>query len=347
MVCHIRNSAVISLSSLISGRESISSWIPDLETRALPSEEFSLLYASGNSKHEILYSEVERSLRVRGIHACTISKVSEAMPNTATAAEMLAIFRRWEPPDLFSAKYIDGSSLFDAFLGTLVGDLTAEKLAFESTMKFLDLEEFRSRYLFCVREKLAQEEFTEFLFRWFGLARGRALFSTTEGHIGLCLPPVQAGDRVVVALRCCSPLVLRTTAENNGHFQLKGECYIQGLVQSEALLGSLPEVKSGSRPWRVAWQDIRTAGVRRPIFSDGDIYTQNDPRLGPLPPKWRMQFGGEDDDNLPNEEYDSDGDMLPMRFEDLENNDTTDYDPRMTSEALKARGIKIQDFIIV
>ena len=102
MVCHIRNSEMITLFLLVSGRKTFQpSWIPDLGNRDLPRYPFPIVFsASGNSRHEMVYSEAKGSLCVRGMHAGTIRRVGESVPITASISEILDIYRLWEPPDL-------------------------------------------------------------------------------------------------------------------------------------------------------------------------------------------------------------------------------------------------------
>ena len=341
MVCHIRNSEIIILFQLISGYGKFPiSWIPDLGNPDLPRYTFlSCLNASGNSRNEIIYSEANSSLCVRGMRIGIISRVGESVPNTASIVDILGICHRWEPPDLLDAKYIGGGSLFDAFLNTILCGFTREIIV---DMGWPSLENFRKAYLSYLTERPIDGS-TNILHGWLEMfLPGRTFLSTTDGHIGLCLPSAQAGDYIVIALGCKRALVLRPIPESSDQFQLKGECFICGFMQNEAFLGSLLELGCITNPWRTVYAiDDDLA-----IYTNGIIDTQNDPRLGPLPQNWRIRFGFEAND-LYDEEFDADGDRMLLWFENMENGDVTAYDPRLTSEALKARGVNIQDFIIV
>ncbi len=87
------------------------------------------------------------------------------------------------------------------------------------------------------------------------------------------------------------------------------------------------------------------------MFTDGKSYTQIDPRLPPLPQGWVMRFDflpEEKDDTLfQDDEYDSGGNMGKIWFINEVEGLMEEHDPRMTSEALKARGIDIQKIILV
>ena len=211
-------------------------------------------------------------------------------------------------------------------------------------LRFLNLETLRKMYILCLRERLIDES-TKVFWGWLELyTPGRAFFSTTDGHIGLCLPSAQAGDYIVAALGCKTALVLRPIAETSGQFKLMGECFVHGLMENEVFLGSLSELGGVENPWRLEYR-IGSTGMLRAIYTNGSVDTQNDPRLGPLPPHWRMRFGVVDDD-LHDEEFDADGFRMQLWFENTENGDVTACDPRLTSEALKAKGVNVQDFII-
>jgi hypothetical protein len=81
------------------------------------------------------------------------------------------------------------------------------------------------------------------------------------------------------------------------------------------------------------------------LYTNGESFTQIDPRLGPLPSGWRMHFG-ESGEGGHDDEVRSDGTIRPMYFKNLKTKEETEMDPRMTSVALIGRGVNIQDFIV-
>jgi hypothetical protein len=73
----------------------------------------------------------------------------------------------------------------------------------------------------------------------------------------------------------------------------------------------------------------------------GASVTQEDPRV-PLPPPWRHMYGSwEDPQEMETEEKGR------VWFENVETNEKTFNDPRLIPAALKERGVKIQEFILV
>lgn len=124
------------------------------------------------------------------------------------------------------------------------------------------------------------------------------------------------------------PFVLRSL-EGKTDPQVIGPCYISGLMSGEALLGPLP-----SNQKRVG--KIISNAICNCFLNDrtGQIIYE-DPRLGPLPKEWRRESYGREDWEIKyvNEEAGE------RRY--------IDSDPRLTSKALKERGIKIEDIIFV
>jgi hypothetical protein len=104
--------------------------------------------------------------------------------------------------------------------------------------------------------------------------RGRAFFTTEDGHIGTAPSVIQAGemditkiyslmkltwfieDHVCIFLGCYFPIVLRSV--DSGQFQIVGEAYVHGLEDAIGILGTLPS------NWRVI---IEGDAVGRPLPS--------------------------------------------------------------------------------
>jgi hypothetical protein len=65
-------------------------------------------------------------------------------------------------------------------------------------------------------------------------ARGRRLFKTKRGLLGLGPMDVQNGDRVFVIVNAHVPFLLRPTADQLA-FQLLGDCYVHNFMNGEML----------------------------------------------------------------------------------------------------------------
>jgi hypothetical protein len=74
--------------------------------------------------------------------------------------------------------------------------------------------------------------------------KGRCLFKSKEGYFGLALSTAQEGDKVCALLGCTSPLILRPKIGGLREKQSRimvGECYVPGMVSSEAGFGPLED----------------------------------------------------------------------------------------------------------
>lgn len=161
---------------------------------------------------------------------------------------------------------------------------------------------------------------------------GRSLFRSKDGHVGIGPKRIQTGDLITVWLGCDSAMILRPTRA--GQYLLMGEAYCSKVMDGAAFMGSLPDnIEMISR-----YDEQEKSHVR--IFVDrrsGEALVE-DPRLAgiPLPPGWRGQES-EDQDYL----------NLTYYVNDETGEDNGPYDPRLTCEGLKSRGVKMELFEIV
>ena len=164
---------------------------------------------------------------------------------------------------------------------------------------------------------------------------GRSFISTREGYIGLAPKTTKVGDIVCVLLGSSTPMVLRATED--GHYKVVGQCYVHGLMYGEALLGPLPE------RFQFLWQTDDEFG-RNVAYLDRETGQTlvEDPRLGQLPAGWREKsHKAERAYSL----FVKDSDSIDTNREsDVEG---TQYDPRLTPEALALRNVILDDFELV
>ncbi|KAL8959728.1 MAG: hypothetical protein Q9193_003453 [Seirophora villosa] len=163
---------------------------------------------------------------------------------------------------------------------------------------------------------------------FYHVAVGRAFIVThNEGLIGFAPEHCRENDCIVILLGCQSPMVLRPT--NDGSFLVIGECYVNGLMEGEALLGPLPS------NWRGVLRFHEETKRDRYMFEDHDqgVWQVEDPRLGPLPKGWH-------EEEHPKQH-------LYARFRNETKNATTRFDPRMRPSSLRERGVELQDFNLV
>ena len=161
-----------------------------------------------------------------------------------------------------------------------------------------------------------------------GNLNGRASFQTRNGDIGMGPQSIRAGDQACMILGCRTLLILR--ANDAQTYKVVGDCYIDGFMEGEALLGALP----------TDWQHVaRQLPDLHPHFDafmnvQTGVVQVNDPRLGPLPAGWRLA------DHRKKHAF--------SRFSNERLGITkTGSDPRLSLEALSARGVKLQEFRLV
>jgi len=154
----------------------------------------------------------------------------------------------------------------------------------------------------------------------------RAFYMTENRVPGIGPLAAKKGDHVTVLLGCEVPIILRPTT--NGGYKVVGEAYCDGFMDGEALLGPLPDFfkavfRSNSKnEWRWSYLNQKTG-----------VFQAEDPRLGPLPAEWSVK-SHEDDE------------LIQLFLNDETGNETW-HDPRLTSEALRKRGVPLQVFDLV
>jgi hypothetical protein len=140
-----------------------------------------------------------------------------------------------------------------------------------------------------------------------------------------------------VVLGCRTPLVLRSAVGHKDNFYVVGECYVPGIICSETLLGPLQP------RWSRGCLSNRFDVI--PVYMHSNTRTQNNPILGPLPLTWRTMYGTWDEPQEAEAEHFDD--MRRLWFENIEIGKKSNFDPRLTPEALRERGVDIQTFNLI
>ncbi|KAM0554072.1 hypothetical protein ACHAPJ_007147 [Fusarium lateritium] len=149
----------------------------------------------------------------------------------------------------------------------------------------------------------------------------RSIYLTKMGYIALGPRNCQPGDLIVVFLGCHLPMVLRSIED--GEYKLKGPCTHPALLSSEAILGEMP------KGWRLRY--VKRVG--EPLFENPEGERQHiDPRLDniPVPEEWELRWRN---------------DGTPFWYIAKEDR-WTNFDPRLTLDNLRKRGVKVDDYIL-
>ena len=119
-------------------------------------------------------------------------------------------------------------------------------------------------------------------------------------------------------------------------FIVVGPCYVHGLMDSEALLGPLPE------PWSIQLAQGYVVQIFR--NSTTGVLAWDDPRLDPLPPEeWeRVKV-----DEFRGVKRTRDDPILVQYFRNKRTGRVIDSDPRLLPSSLGKRGVKLSAFRLV
>jgi hypothetical protein len=200
-------------------------------------------------------------------------------------------------------------------------DFEMSKLALRDLLDTdISLEDFSGRWSIGAIKLLREIE---------TMAKGRSFLKSDSGQFGLGINASKPGDSIVVLLGCNSPMIIRHSHEVEGAFEIIGPAYVDGFSEAQAVLGQLP------KDFTFRYQYNHTQERFQPTYVNAStgLADTDDPRLEPLDYKWRVvRYPGENN---------------PGEYSDFETPLIITRDPRLTSEALKKRGIKVERFRLV
>jgi len=158
---------------------------------------------------------------------------------------------------------------------------------------------------------------------------GRCFCRTRKGRIILAPGVAAKGDVVTVLLGCSKPMILRPTRE--GNFKVVGEAYYDEIANGEALMGPIHDPFKLVSKWYAPEQAHHFAFLN----TENNSYQWVDPRLSelPLPVGWRKK-------KHKMEEW------IQLFMNDI-TREETNFDPRLTAESLRERGVDIQTLNLI
>jgi hypothetical protein len=319
----------------VSSKLQMPSWVPDFSATNLPGV-FYTFSASGYSRFSAVLNN--DSLTVQGVKLATITSLLDPFKPSYTNFEIIQVLRSWEI-SCRSSMYPSGGSTSDAFIHAIVGGKLTEFIPTE-TQSALSLEQCR-RILDPGEAGVEIEDINyikaHFVMYVRASLHGRVFFKTREGFLGICPESAKDGDLMVVFPGVYAPLALRpVTHQGQLSYRIVGASYVHGAMHAEVLLGSIPV------GWNYSYKMVN-GEFSRLVFARGDILTQKDPRL-PLPPEWRYRYlSGK---RFQDPELDSSMNFLPQGFENVKTKESSWFDPRLTPDALRERGIDLQEFVL-
>lgn len=338
------------------------SWVPDLQTRQRRAFSGLTQFAAGNSRLDYQFVDSDK-FRVRGIRCATVKARSHCGSSRDAAA--LHIISLWEPDDLYTASYVTGTSLLEAFAVTILQNEFRDRNPMDEGYPTLeDWMRTCKKHLFNDAEEEHDQFNTSFYLDNMAVSRctGRVYMETEEGYIGLGptgsrvgkssdhiasspvysrsseqdIPNRDTGDIICVFLGCNVPVVLRPLSD--GNYRLVGDAYVNGLEDAQSLLGRLPN------PWRVQIFDHPDQEFRiehRYLNQETGELTASDPRLEDHV-EWTRVPLEELGRNLT-----GDDPLVIDFFRHKSSGRMMNSDPRLLPDALEARGVQLQWFTII
>ncbi|CAN9214094.1 unnamed protein product [Alternaria alternata] len=250
------------------------SWILDLSSAPRKTVRPGVMQAAANSRSQYTYVPPHR-LDVTGIrHARVVTRSASIPPDIAQAAKLLETHQ----PIGWSGKlYPTDESVLDAWIRLLQVDTLQDRIPNDRQSPLL--KDLKTRWSDAVTQDQTPREKSLISPRTIERLHGASLIELDNGYLGFGPSTARPGDCLVVLLGCYAPMILRP--QENGAYIVIGQCYVQGLMDGEALLGDLPT------SWTVQQHRNDGAVVFEYYNSDTTCLTSEDPRLPPLDEGWR------------------------------------------------------------
>ena len=268
-------------------------------------------------------------LRVTGVCAGTVVRAEDTLSSGYHSYRKIAeTVKKIASSISMSDDYVGGGTMVDAVCRTICCNRFSDR-QLPANLGLPDYSQSKAFFLdlLNVKDDESLGPFTDYPLWLNGVSEtllGRSFLVTQNGYIGLAPRSIKPGDQVSLLLGCDSPLALRP--DKTGRHSVVGQCYIHGLMEGEALLGPLPKM------WQCVIRYDAVTGWYWPAFMDhetGKTHVE-DPRLGPLPAGWRICRHKEE--------------SAYNVYLNHETGEQTNLDPRMRLQALRARGVELQDF---
>ncbi|KAI1259471.1 HET-domain-containing protein [Xylariaceae sp. FL1019] len=304
-------------------------WLPDWShsrrTTVPPSIGFCASGVSAAHAQQLSHGRFE----VMGVRFASVSTVGATMSSSPDIVEIAEVLGGLDFKKLQISTYPTGETHLDAYLHTLsMGQL---KDRMNDQKKYPSLNEVRIETSFYLDTPPAAY-YQHVAANWL---RDCCIFTLSNGYVGLIYGKPQIGDEVFVMLGCDAPMLLR--ARLDGSYEVVGDCYVHGIMDGEVILGPL------SQSWSVEIVKDMNTGKSRQLYHsvarEPKIRTYDDPRLAsvPLPLEWEpVAF-----------EWTRKDPIHCKKFKSKKTGRVINSDPRLFSEALRARGVSLETITLV
>jgi hypothetical protein len=190
-LCQLKLGRAVSISACGDEHQSeFPSWTPSLSPKLSTLER---CRASETSKHGIMYESADESPRLPAKRIDTIAEIWFTVPNKPITRDTLETIRVHKQRNLVGTVYSLGGDMLDAYVSSLVSGRYHERLRFPW---ILPLQELRH----LVQDRDSSEDLWVKAKSSLVHLKGRAIFSTTDGLLGICPASGQVGDPIYISL---------------------------------------------------------------------------------------------------------------------------------------------------
>ncbi|KAF9871539.1 hypothetical protein CkaCkLH20_10950 [Colletotrichum karsti] len=298
------------------------SWAPDF-TRPVP-KLLSAVDQQVSGPSEAVFAFLpDLSARTVGVYCDTVASCLPPIPEAADGGVLQAVIQSWINRILFRDMHNYNTAMVDDLVSTItLGKVQEYYEDSRWTLRQVQNVFLRNVKGYNADESVSEEHVASQLDRWCELILpGSVLHETQEGFFALGNEATRPGDRIFAILGCPDLIILRPVVDQQV-WRVVGSCFMHSRVRMEAVLGDLPagwQMKYASKHWYYSF--TRPDGTSTP----------EDPRLEPLPAGWVHYY----DERV----------GLPV-WENPEGVKTS-YDFRLSPERLRARGVELEELILV
>ncbi|KAL8782530.1 MAG: hypothetical protein Q9213_005295 [Squamulea squamosa] len=307
-------------------------WVPDWSTNS-GMEAVPLALADLNTKAHA-YSNSKGILAAQGVLVTEVHEVKSDLPQEIpdSDGESARVFQKLISATIGCDKAVCCLGEVTSLCRSLCMNYFPERFI-PPSMGFSSLEE-SSRYLMDCAKWSVGSSVQPPKAGWYKSSvnrhlRGRSLVTTVDERLAVVPQATKTGDKICVLLGCRTPLVLRP--DGNCSYTVVGECYLDGSMCGETLLGEMPD------NWKLVSKYFPEYSSHSYVFLDrrtGET-SPDDPRLGPLADGWRIKS------------HDMDKACNCNWYVNDITGEVAEWDPRLELDALKARGVQFQEFRLI
>ncbi|PMD29250.1 hypothetical protein L207DRAFT_642561 [Hyaloscypha variabilis F] len=326
IAAHSMSIRILLTAEMDESTENRSTWVPDWSR---PKVSFMLPqhYAAGNSRNMPQFPS-KRVMQVEGtiVDSISLAEPFQASNNTRTMAqEVKRIILLLMP----TTSEMEDSSLRSMCRALCAGEFSDRYAPPRETLPDIPQTVQHIREIIVAHEDAWPYLKTNILSKIEWYAKERCVCKTSKGRAVLAPKTTRPGDVVTVLLGCPNLMVLRSTQD--GPFKVVGEAYCDELSYGEVLMGPVPE------PFKIVlrWDENDQCYDRAFLNLETGSFQLEDPRLSqfPLPLGWRKERHRREE-----------------RYQWFVNDITGEGargDPRLTTEALRERGVDIHTLNLV